>query len=46
MVLSILEIYKARMKRDTGDDTIITKPIKLTGFNIAFKLVNKALDKL
>jgi hypothetical protein len=46
MVSSILEIIKARVKRDTGNEIIITTPWKLTGFKFAHELVNEALNKL
>lgn len=45
IISSILEIYKSRVKRDTGEE-IITTPRKLIGFKIAYELMNEAYDKI
>jgi hypothetical protein len=44
IVRSVLEIYKARVERDKGKETIITTPRKLSGFKLAFELLDRDLQ--
>jgi predicted nucleotidyltransferase len=43
-ISSVLEIYKARVKRDAGKETITTVPRKLAGFKLALELLDKVFN--